>query len=405
MTGILKGLIIVPFVFCAIAVAGVFLQWSQVAVSILIIVAATCWIYLYRSLASKWQNSQQDSARLEKADQIYRAGVVDISNRLKKQIASMDDFYSQIQKLLEDAVHNLQNSFTGLNQQSQSQAQLVNGVMNEVAADSGPDDEKRDKISYKAFADETNNVLQYLVDQIVNISKESVEMAYTIDDAMQEMSEIGSLLDDLTNISEQTNLLALNAAIEAARAGEAGRGFAVVADEVRNLSQSSNSFSEKIRDVVSRTKGNIGKAQAAAGEMASKDLNLAIESKNRVNGMLHRVMSMNEFITTQMTHINDSSSIINASVGDAVRSLQFEDLITQLLVQLHSRSQSLKNALQIFDETLLSWDQNQANATDQLAAEFKKLKQVIESDFENSTSFSKETVMQSNMSEGEIELF
>lgn len=87
--------------------------------------------------------------------------------------------------------------------------------------------------------------------------------------------------------------MALNAAIEAVRAGEAGRGFAVVASEVRKLSQSSSSLSEQIRSQVQKTKATIGEARKIVGEVTAKDMNVAITAKGRIDDMLSEIGLLN----------------------------------------------------------------------------------------------------------------
>ncbi len=129
--------------------------------------------------------------------------------------------------------------------------------------------------------------------------KEMGHSTETIGNLESESENIGVVLDVITKISEQTNLLALNAAIEAARAGEQGRGFAVVADEVRSLASRSQESAAQIQDMVESLQAHARKAVAAMSkaskqaEVCSEQVEEAAESLAMISGNINDISDRN----------------------------------------------------------------------------------------------------------------
>lgn len=145
-----------------------------------------------------------------------------------------------------------------------------------------------------------------------------------MEDLQNSLNVVNELLASIKNIADQTNLLALNAAIEAARAGEHGKGFAVVADEVRKLAEESAVTASKITDVTTQ----LFKRSSAAQEQSLRGQSTALAGK--------RLLDEIELVFTQ---VKQSSDISNRNLATSVSAIEMVgEQFTQLLKEIDSLS-------------------------------------------------------------------
>ena len=331
-------------------------------------------------------------------------GITDeIDKTVCNGVSSIHGELDQVNQLLSDAVISLNASFSGLNEKTQDQMRVVSGLLNSLSS-SLEGEEGEAHLDIKQFTRETEKILQYFIAHIIETSKESISMTQRVDDLVAQMDEVVELLGDVKIIADQTNLLALNAAIEAARAGEAGRGFAVVADEVRKLSQNSNQFADQITQVVGQSRQNVDEVKEIVANMASKDMSVAIQSKAQVDEMMNDIVKMNENMTLSLEEMTGLTGEITSDVDQAVRSLQFEDIISQLINHTRKRVEGIEQLVSVFNralgETVQSSDTKQVNdgQLDEIRA---RLIQIRDSqDLEKI-----KPVAQQSMEAGDVELF
>ena len=244
-----------------------------------LVLAAIAGILITRSILQPLRQTVAIAQRVAAGD-LSHATVVsrrDELGQLQASMASMTDSLRTLVGRIEDGVQQIASSSeelaavttqtsSGMQSQRQETEQAATAMhqmaltVHEVARNA----EQASQAARVADGEarQGNQVVQRAVGQIGDMAREVEETAAVIQGLQAESGRIGSVLEVIRAVAEQTNLLALNAAIEAARAGEQGRGFAVVADEVRALALRTHNSTEEIETLIASLQGMSDKAVA-----------------------------------------------------------------------------------------------------------------------------------------------
>lgn len=203
-------------------------------------------------------------------------------------------------------------------------------------------------------------VVSSVVNSIGQLSGEVAKIAGSVHELDQQSQQIGSVLDVIRGIAEQTNLLALNAAIEAARAGEQGRGFAVVADEVRTLASRTQSSTADIQTMIEALQGGtreavasmnhgreMAEATASDAQRAGQALDSIVSAVERIRDMTNQIASAAEQQNAVAEEINRNVNTINEITGESVSGANQTAGTSQELAGIAARARELVAAFKL----------------------------------------------------------
>jgi methyl-accepting chemotaxis protein len=265
---------------------------------------------------------------------VYNKRVDDISeiqlafkmrqSEINSIVGRIQDSNQQISKAASSSAQNCETTAENLVGQTSETEQVAAAIneMHSTANEIAQNAQSASDVTEQAgtAANEGRASVTQTIDSITELSKQLGVASEVIQQLVEHGRTIGEVLVIIQGVAEQTNLLALNAAIEAARAGEQGRGFAVVADEVRQLAQRSHESTEEIQNIIKLIQASTEKAVQAMNEgnqLSDICVDCANTSGDKLDALLHQVTDIsdrNNQIATAIEEMARVTDEMNSSV-------------------------------------------------------------------------------------------
>jgi len=292
-----------------------------------------------RNLVSKVTESAKnvEEASTNLAQSAYQAGqatnqiavtVQQVAKGTGDQAAAITSTASTVEQMsnaIEGVAKGAQKQNSAISNASEITAQINNAIQQvaEIAASVARDS----AVATKAALGGVETVEETLMG-MQNIKTKVGASAEKVQEMGRRSGEIGAIVQTIDEISSQTNLLALNAAIEAARAGEQGKGFAVVADEVRKLAERSSQATKEIAGLIAGIQKTVTEAINAMDE-GSKEVELGVASANKAGTALSDILSAAQAVNSQAQQTGEAAEKMNRFASELVTSVDSVSAIVE----------------------------------------------------------------------------
>ncbi|MCY9546294.1 methyl-accepting chemotaxis protein [Lysinibacillus xylanilyticus] len=245
---------------------------------------------------------------VDQSSQHVQTSAHGLSANAEQNIAASE----QVTEAMQQVAISTEKQTTGIDQNAISIEEIVKGVVE--VADSSMQVSDLSSHAIK-LADEGGQAVEQTVNQMISIHESVTQSDAMIKSLYDRTKEIGSILEIISAISDQTNLLALNAAIEAARAGEHGKGFAVVADEVRKLAEQSHQSAEQISTLITGIQQDTAKSVQTMIK-ASSDVQDGLQLTEDTSKKFASIIKSLHDIAPKMEDISASAQEMSAVVEE-----------------------------------------------------------------------------------------
>ncbi len=294
-----------------------------------------------------------------RAERAKAEGMIEAAVQLEKIVEVISSASEEISSQVEESSRGAELESQRVDQTATAMEEMTATVL-EVARNASKASQSASNARDKAV--EGSNIVAQVVAGIESVQAVSNIMKVDMDSLGKQAESIGRVMGVISDIADQTNLLALNAAIEAARAGEAGRGFAVVADEVRKLAEKTMIATREVGDAIGgiqqSTKQNLDNVVRATASIAQ-----ATTLANKSGGTLQEIVTLVELTTDQVRSIATASEQQSAASEEISQSIEDINRIAsetstamgqsaQAVVELASQAETLRVLIEKMKKTV-----------------------------------------------------
>ncbi|MBO8129224.1 MAG: methyl-accepting chemotaxis protein [Peptococcaceae bacterium] len=336
-----------PTAFVSKMIAETFKTVGLISIIALILISTVLWWFMNRQMIDPLHKLIAAAEKVAKGDLTQRIQV-----RSRDEVGSLAAAFNKMIDNLKEIVMNIKhnaNNLASSAEQLSANAEETSAGANETSSSMQQTSQTVEQMAQnvqniKEASDEASNEAEEgrqgidTIKKQMNTIRASTQNASTVIGKLDKMSsEIGNIVETISNIADQTNLLALNAAIEAARAGEQGRGFAVVAEEVRKLAEQSANAAAEIQQLISKVQTETKNANDVM-EDGVKEVEEGVNVVNKVGASFAQIIDRVKGLASQIDELSSGAEQVSSAVQNVAATTEES---TAAMEEIASSTESL----------------------------------------------------------------